>query len=497
MNIKNNIRRAAALLLAAGMVLPFAAGCGTKKVEGDNIIDWYMPKASDNESGQELVEKEANKIIEEKLGVTLKLHFVDSGSYDKKMNTMIAAGEDFDICYTTSWTNNFLENVRKDAFIPLDDLLEEYGKDIIAKSDETMLNAGKINGKAYAIVSQLPYSSSSSRVIRKDLAEKYNFDYENAVSLDDLEPFLKAVKEGESGVTPILVSATSGLPMKGSGRYTDDQVKGCVFDEEQDKYVISLGVEESQNNWRKIKEFYDKGYISSSAITVQDYVSEAKTGTYAVMRNTGMYTADGSKSSAAYGFPCVETYLGNSVVNTGAIYSAMNAISVSSKQPEKAMQVINLIWSDPDLSNLLAYGIEGINYIVNEERTAEIGEKSVNPKEGNESTYCVWHNMLGPLWDQWDSPWNRREALDQMREQNETAPRAATIGFTFDSTPVKTEIAQISSVLEEVNPVLNTGSMPDFDAFIEESLGKLKASGIDKVLEEANRQYEEWKKTNK
>ena len=496
MNIKTNIRRAAALLLAAGMVLPFAAGCGTKKAEGDNVIDWYMPKANDNESGQESVENEANKIIEEKLGVKLKLHLIDAGSYDKKMNTMIAAGDEFDICFTSSWTNNYIENVRKSAFLPLDDLLAEYGQDILAKSDETMLEGPKVDGQAYAIVSQSPYSSSSSRVIKKDLAEKYNFDYENAQSLDDLEPFLEAVKNGEPDITPLLVSATSGVPTMGSGRYTDDQVKGLRYDEEEEKYVNIFEIEENIENWRKIKDFYNKGYISSSAITIQDYTSEAKTGKYAVMKNTGMYTADGSKSGAVYGFPCVETYLGQSVVNTGAVYSAMNAISITSKQPEKAMQVLNLIWSDPDLSNLLAYGIEGINYIVDEERSAEIGEKAVSPKEGAESTYSVWHNTLGPLWDQWDSPWNRREALKQMEEQNSTAKRSKVMGFTFDSTPVKTEIAQITSVLQEVNPVLTTGSMPDFDAYLEEAKQKLQASGIDKVLEEANRQYEEWKKTN-
>ena len=376
MNIKNNIRRVVALLLTAGIIAPLAVGCGTKTAKGDNVIDWYMPKASDNMSGQELVEKKANEIIEKKLGVTLKLHLIDSGSYDKKMNTMIAAGEEFDICYTTSWTNNYVENVRKGAFLDITDLLNEYGKDIIAKSDEVMLTAPKIDGKAYAVVSQTPYSSKQSRVIKKDLAEKYNFDYKNAVSLDDLEPFLKAVKEGESGIVPIMASASSSVPRMGSGRYTDDQVKGMIFDEEQQKYVISLEQDESLNDYRKINDFYKKGYISSSAITIQDYMSEVKTGSYAVMRNTGTYTEDGSKSSAAYGFPCVETYLGQSIVNTGALYSSMNAISITSKQPEKAMQLINLIWSDPDLSNLLAYGIEGINYIVDEERTAEIGEKS-------------------------------------------------------------------------------------------------------------------------
>ena len=51
--------------------------------------------------------------------------------------------------------------------------------------------------------------------------------------------------------------------------------------------------------------------------------------------------------------------------------------------------------------------------------------------------------------------------------------------------------------MEEINPVLYTGSMPDFDAFVAESMQKLQASGIDKVLEEANKQYSEWKQNNK
>ena len=498
MNIKNNIKKAMAVLMAAGMTVSLMSGCGnTKTASGDNVIDWYMPKASDNESGQELVEKEANKIIEEKLGVTLKFHLIDSGSYDKKMNTMIAAGEDFDLCYTTSWTNNFIENSRKGAFLDIGDLLSKYGKNIIEKSDEAMLAAPKIDGKTYAVISQTPYSSTSSRVIKKDLADKYNFDYKNAVTLEQLEPFLKDIKENESGITPILVSASGVLPMQKTGRYTDDQVKGMIFDEEQQKYVISLEQEENIKSYKKINEFYKKGYISSSAITIQEYTTEAKTGKYAVMRNTGTYTEDGSKSSAAYGFPCVETYLGQSTVNNGALYSAMNAVSITSKQPEKAIQLLDLIWSDPELSNLLAYGVEGVNYAVNEERTAEIGEKSVLPKTGSESTWQIPHNWIGPLWDQWDSPWNSREALKEMQEVNKNAKGSSTLGFTFNSKPVKTEIAQVSAVLEEINPVLNTGSMPDFDAFISGALEKLKASGIDKIAEEANKQFTEWKKTNK
>ena len=114
-----------------------------------------------------------------------------------------------------------------------------------------------------------------------------------------------------------------------------------------------------------------------------------------MLQNTGYYTEDGSKATATYGFPCVETYLETGVITTPGVMVAMNAIGVNSKHPEEAIKVLNLIWKAPDLSNLLAYGIEGIHYTVDESNTKE---KSVIPKTGKEQTWAIWHNYLGPLW---------------------------------------------------------------------------------------------------
>ena len=97
--------------------------------------------------------------------------------------------------------------------------------------------------------------------------------------------------------------------------------------------------------------------------------------------------------------------------------------------------------------------------------------------------------------DQWDSPWNRSEALENMRKTNELAEVSSVFGFIFDTEPVKTEIALVSSTIGEINPILSTGSMPDFDEFMLKANAKLTEAGIDKILEEANRQLEEWKKT--
>ena len=482
------------LCLAGAAAMFCMAGCGPSGSDSADgtVIDWYMPKAIDNLQDQEMVEQEANKIISEQTGATLKFHFVDSASYNDKMNVVISSGEDYDVCFTSSWANNYLQNIKKNAFMEISDLLETKGQDILAKADPRVIEALKTNGELYAIPSQVPLSTLQSRVLKKELVEKYNFDYQNAQSLASLEPFLEQIKQNEPGITPLLVQGSSPIaPYFPEQRYNDDTVSVLRFDEQTKQYVKYFEIPEVIEHYRLLHDYYQKGYIANDAATQTEYMAEAKSGRYAVMNGVGYYTEDASKSTAAYGFPCVETLLQQDMIATPSMMTAMNAISYSCKDAEKAMEVINLIWKDTNLSNMLAYGIEGVNYTV--DSRDEAGQPvSVTPKSGNEQTWALWHNWIGPLWDQWDSDWNRKESLQQMQEVNETAEVSGAFGFVFDSDPVKTELAQLTNVYSEISPIFNTGSMPDFDAYLQTATEKLESVGIDKVLDEINRQYAEW-----
>lgn len=157
------------------------------------------------------------------------------------------------------------------------------------------------------------------------------------------------------------------------------------------------------------------------------------------------------------------------------------------------MQLLDLIWSDPKISNTLAFGVEGQDYVV----TA--GEGTDNPtvkaNEGAEQKWAVWHNWIGPLFDQWDSNWNTKEALEKMQHDNENADVSPINGFTFNPDAVATEVATVNSILTEVSPVIYTGSMSDYDAYIAEVRTRLEQAGISKVKDEIQKQLDEWKKT--
>ena len=244
MKTKKMLKKVCLLALAAACAVTPLTGCGKKSAE-EPIIHWYMIKSVDTMEHQEEIESLANEKFEKEIGVKVKFHFLDNAAWEDKMNVMINSGEEFDICFTSSWTNKFIDNVRRDAFVPLDKkMLEKYAPDILKKSDDRVWDAVTIDGKIYAIPSQAPMSSSSAMVFKKDLVEKYNFDYKNVKTLSDLEPYLKLIKENEPGITPMLQTAGGTVSTYIDENYTDEKVKGLDFSEKDQKYVNAMKIPE-------------------------------------------------------------------------------------------------------------------------------------------------------------------------------------------------------------------------------------------------------------
>ena len=487
--MKRNLLKVIALCTVFCIAASLFAGCATKKASNstEETIVWYMRKPVDNMSSYDLVLEEANKIIKEEIGAKLEIRFIESGMYDQKLNVMVSSGEEFDMCQLPAGTT-LLNYIKDGAFIPVDDLMEEYGQDILAQQEPIIKGKGKYEGKSYGVKGHSALSVSRSFVFKKDLVEKYNFDYLNVKSLKDLEPYLKTIKENEPGIIPM----HHGVVDVVNENWTASSVSGIIFDEVKQEFVMKYDHEEVVAEARIKNDFYKKGYIASDAISRTDEMSEKKSGKYAVLGNNGYYSADGSKSSGVYGYPCVETYAGNTRISFGILDGV--GISATSKKPEKCMQLLNLIWKDDYLLNTLAYGVEGVNYTVNEERSKEIGSKSVDVKTGSEQTWAIWHNWLGPLFNQWDSSWNTVDVLNNIKENNANAKLSGASGFVFEDDALKAEIAKVTATAGSVRQVFDFGCMDDFDKYLSETREEMKKSGAYKIIEEMNRQFKEWKK---
>lgn len=482
------------MLLAGAMLAGIGMPNYSKADEEVPTVTWTLPVTMSliDENEWHEVEEKASEITREKVGANLKLNLIDNSVYEEKTRLALIGSEPMDLVFTSSWMNKLDENVERGSYLPLDDLLDQYGSAIKEKVDSRAWLPATYDDQIMAVPSQAAYVTIRSFVFKKDLVEKYNFDYKSVKTIQDLEPYFEILKENEPDVVPLLASPSSGTP--GGDNFDLTHLAGGVcWNEKNHELVIRYEDQDYLDNYRTVHDYYTKGYIAEDAAIKTDFTSEAKSGKYAVMQNTGMYTEDGSKSTNAFGFDCVESPLPAPKIFTNAFIGVSTGIAQSSEHPDKAMQVLNLVWEDPSLSNLLAYGIEGENYDIVDDSDKEMPK--IHAYSGDKQTWCIWNNFIGPLFDQWDSEWNSREALDLMQENNKNGVTSDLYGFRLDKEPIKTALVQIDSIISEVNSVIVTGSMNDFDEYIAETNQRLKDAGIDEIKAEIQRQIDEWNST--
>ena len=64
-------------------------------------------------------------------------------------------------------------------------------------------------------------------------------------------------------------------------------------------------------------------------------------------------------------------------------------------------------------------------------------------------------------------------------------------GFAFDATPVTSEVSAVKNTIDEYGTALGSGLMDPAEKY-DEFLEKLDSAGINAIIEEAQRQLDEW-----
>ena len=112
--------------------------------------------------------------------------------------------------------------------------------------------------------------------------------------------------------------------------------------------------------------------------------------------------------------------------------SAMTAVNALSKHPEEALRMLEIMNTDPDVFNMLNFGIEGTNYSLENNKVALIDESGYFYNAawaiGNQFNALLMNNQEDGIW----------EATDKLNREAEITP---INGFSFTNVNVTTEIA--------------------------------------------------------
>jgi len=452
-------------------------------------LTWYFPSFNGEPKGEEnTVFEEVNKILKEKINATVDFKMINTGEYEEKMKVMMAASEEFDLAFYSNWFNNFQVAASKGNLLPLDEMLGKNAPKLQGSMPDGFWNAVKLNGKVYAVPNQQFSARSSTLNVPQAFADKYGFDVHgvdrNAFKLEDLEPYLETFKNGEPDKYPIELRWKELSGYYGLELISGDDVPGAVYMKDDSLKVFNqFESEEFKSHLALVNKWIEKGYFKSMEL-LSKKDQNLKPGEVFGAWFSGAWQPGGEAlASQTYGVPMLNTAVSTPVLNNSGILATLTAISRTSKNPERAMMVLELMNSDEQLINLLTFGIEGKDYT---KTTGNFIEQ--NP----DSKYIGIPNWeMASIFNSYLIDGQPADVWTQHKQINAEAKTSPAIGFTFDPTPVKTEVSNTSAVIKEYVEGLTYGVLKvdkDYPVFVE----KLKKAGSDKVIEEMQKQIDTW-----
>lgn len=451
---------------------------GGPKTDAPVELVWYTIGTPPKDLAK--VNDEINKYTLQKINATVKMKMLDWGEYSQKMQVITASGENYDIAFTSSWANDYFANAKKGAFYEIDKLLDEKGQGIKKALNPAFFEGTKVNGHNYGVPTnkELP----QQRVFRfnKTYVDKYNLDISNVKTLQDLEPILKTFKEKEPGIAPIPAKIAEffryDLPV------TDIPLIGMPLDTKDYKLVNVWETPEAKSYLETMRKYYEAGYLPKDVATQKQAGDYFKTGKWLVDVADAQPYADNLWSNDA-GYGVISKPMHEPITFNWTVAGAMQAISAKSKHPDKAMEFLNLLYTDPYLINLVDFGIEGTHY----KKIGDQAKESIPDSGYGFPAFSVGNMMLTYL-----NNGDPKDKWDKFKQFNDSAKNAPLLGFQFDTSNVTTELANLKNTKDAVYDSLFSGSV-DPDTNLPKVIQKFKDNGLDKVMAEAQKQIDTWR----
>lgn len=441
------------------------------------------------------VEEEINKITREKINVEVELLPIAIFDYSSSVSLTLQGGGQIDVFQSLG---DFNTSVSSDMAYDLTDLIDTYAPETKELLGDDILAACVKDGRLYGIPTYKPYALTPMVIYKQEIADELGIDMSQVKSIFDLTDVLRKVKEAYPDMTPLVPvqTGTSGVNMTVPevDYLTDDYYapKGVLMGDDM-TVVDYYGTEEFAAIANLARTWYNEGLILKDAATTTSTSTELMSA-----ENSFCYVASysyppedtaASISAQVGGIPLGAVQIGEAYLDTTSINALSWMVSSTSKVPEAALKFLNLTFTDPDVINLLIYGIKDRDYVMDEEGYVSYPEGqdassvpyTAQLSCGTLGNFFLMHPMEG----------TKKESLIWEEEQNHLAKKSPAMGFTFDSSAVKTEYTAVSNVIQQYLPGLLCGSV-DPEVVIPEFRSKLSDAGLDTIIEAKQNQLNEW-----
>lgn len=453
-------------------------------------------------AGTKRVQEKICEYTRETLGLDVELLVQDSASYAQNVRLMLSSGEQIDIfnsCplgFTATVNDGYCYDLEED------ELIQTYGSGILDTIKDTYVNGCRVSGTLYGLPDMRDMAiSPATFLIGQEYLDGIGYDYES--QYQDGEQIVHC---DFSDITDIFAQLHEKYPDKDVFAPGDNLINqgskvdllgrdnfGVLLDPANSLTVENLFT--SDVFYDRCKMVYDwnqAGYISQDSLTDDTAIStRVKAGSCMSMMAAGKpgykTQADGENGRSMILFQCEDN-----IMKSDCITNICWHINQGTEDPVAAMQLLNAMYTDPVLSNLIIWGEEDVDYVETEDGHIKFpdGVDANNAEYYHTMNWLMPNQFIAHIWEG-----DSLDLWDQMEEFNNSAPTSKALGFAFDNSEYAAEYAALTNIYDEYIKQLMFGFL-DPDVGIPEMEQRMEAAGLNEYIAAKQKALDEWAAAN-
>ncbi len=453
------------------------------------------------DEGIEAVEAALNAITEEKIGVHVNIECFNVAEYQTNVVLRHTSQEPIDL-----FVESVPDSVAAGRAADVTDILMENAPEMVAALGDNLVSTGVINGRNYGF----PYGKAGQVgglwLYRKDLVEQAGIEIGEVSTYADLTDALTKLHEAYPEMYPAYVMGSNKYPfilsLKNFGNDTLSEalignVSGAsLMGEESQRDLKVVNMYESPefvNLIQTTRDWYLKGFISPDSIAASESNETAiRSGKYASCFANGTNYIDPSRFSESCGYEMGVVEIGNFTQDTINYNGVCWIVSSQCKNPDAALRFLNLTYTDPTITNLLVWGIEGTDYVT-------VSENRVQYPEGMDAssvpyTCAAAGGYIGMQFLAADFV-GVPDIVELLKQYTSDDIVSNAMGFNCDLSEVSNEVSAVVAVVDQYMPGFITGTL-DLDENYDKFVSSLYDAGLQKIIDEKQTQLDAWAELN-
>lgn len=423
-----------------------------------------------------------NEYLGEKIGVNIEMEVVPWGDWDARRSVIVNTGGDYDIVFGNM--NVYANDVKLGAYLDLSEYLKNT-PELYNSMPEEYWDAMEVDGKIYGVPTYKDSSVTYYLVWDENLAKENGIDPAQYTELDQLtEPLQKLHDATGEASFPL---GSNGTPWSYSlydNLGTGLPALGVRYNDEERKVVPVFEQQEIMDQFKLFRSWYESGIINADAST------KAEENSYKICSVAqGWSGAAKTTWGPNMGVDAVAVQWSPTMVSNDSVRGSINSISANCKNPEKALEFLQLINTDSYLRDMFYYGEEGVDW----EYVGEGADKRVHRNRDSwemagytQGSYFIVTPTDAVEFNEWD----------EVKELNENAEESVMLGFDMDITNVADQIANCNEIYMRYRGEVTTGTI-DPEQGVADMMDEMRAAGFDDIVKEAQAQVDAWAAENK